>query len=937
MELFRLFGTIALDNAKANQGIDETTDKGEKAQSRLSGAFSKMGGAAAVCGKAVAAGMVAAGAAIIKIGKDAVASYADYEQLVGGVETLFKDSAGKVQQYAQEAYKTAGLSANAYMETVTSFSASLLQSLDGDTKKAAESANLAITDMSDNANKMGTSMESIQNAYQGFAKQNYTMLDNLKLGYGGTKEEMQRLLKDAEKISGIKYDISSFDDMVQAIHVVQTEMGITGTTAKEAATTIQGSVASMKGAWQNLLTGMADENQNLDELFKQFIDSVVVVGDNIIPRIQKLLPRIVDGISKLASSLSAQLPAIVESVLPSLITGAVNIVAALIQQLPSLVKSIVTSLITTLQSYWSTIQKSGSDMLQKLLSGIENNLPKIISEAAEIIAKLVQGISRNLPKIIEVAGKIIASLAKGIIASLPSLVAKMPTIIASITKGLISSLGAIVNVGVNLVKGLWQGIGSAKDWVLSKVKGFGSDILNGIKSIFQIHSPSKATEDDGKMLAMGLAEGIKKNKKYAKKSAEEMAELVLSAAEKRLDRLQTYNKISLEGEVEYWNEIRKQFKKGSSERLEADKKYYEARKSLQDKVVTDAETALAKEKRIRDVSAAEEASYWAAIVAQTKKGSDARIAAEEKYYSALENYKQQYESYVNNIMGQMKLFEEFVQGDAVDGSTLISNLQGQITGMESYYSTLDSLNSKIGGTQLMSYLSTLGTDNLSELQAINNMTDEQLQQYVNLYDQKYKMACDKATEALGVVATTTKDKTKESNSNVEKSMKSMLTSVTKYSSNMVSTAKSKFSSIASTIASNMAAAVASVRAAVAEMNAAMASAPTGGTTTTKTVTKKANVKKNAAGGILTKPTIFGFTPSTGQWQLGGEAGKEAIAPIDTLQQYVRSAVADVQDSENVASKLEQLIELLQVLIGVTGNAKIEINGREFGRMVKDYA
>ena len=283
---------------------------------------------------------------------------------MGGVETLFKDSAGKVQQYAQNAYKTAGLSANKYMETVTSFSASLLQSLDGDTKKATESANLAITDMSDNANKMGTSMESIQNAYQGFAKQNYTMLDNLKLGYGGTKEEMERLLADASKLSGVKYDISSFDDMVQAIHVVQTEMGITGTTAKEAATTIQGSVASMKGAWQNLLTGMADENQNLDELFKQFIDSVVVVGDNVIPRIQKLLPRIVDGISKLASSLSAQLPAIVESVLPSLITGAVNIVGALIQQLPSLVKSIVTSLITTLQSYWSTIQKSGSDMLQ---------------------------------------------------------------------------------------------------------------------------------------------------------------------------------------------------------------------------------------------------------------------------------------------------------------------------------------------------------------------------------------------------------------------------------------------------------------------------------------------------------------------------------------------------------------------------------------------
>ena len=874
MELFRLFGTIAIDNAKANEQIDETTDKGEKAQSKLSGAFSKIGSAAAVCGKAVAAGMVAAGAAIVKIGKDAVASYADYEQLVGGVETLFKDSAKTVQQYAQNAYKTAGLSANEYMETVTSFSASLLQSLDGDTAKAAESANLAITDMSDNANKMGTSMEMIQNAYQGFAKQNYTMLDNLKLGYGGTKEEMERLLADAEKLSGVHYDISSFDDMVQAIHVVQTEMGITGTTAKEAATTIQGSIASMKGAWQNLLTGMADENQNLDVLFGQFVDSVVTVGDNLIPRIQKLLPRIVTGISQLASSLSAQLPAIMETVLPSLITGAVNIVAALVQQLPELTKSIVNSLISTLQSYWSTIQKSGSDMLQKLLSGIENNLPKVISEAAEIITKLVQEISRNLPKIIAVAGKIIASLVKGIVAALPSLVAKMPTIIASIAKGLLSSLGSIVSVGVNIVKGLWQGIGNAKDWILGKIKGFGQSILDGLKGFFGIHSPSKVMEEQvGLQLALGVAAGIDKGKGKAKKSAEEMGQEVLDSAEK----------------------------------------------------------TLTKYKRLHDMSAAEEATYWAAIVAQTKKGTDARTAAEDKYYSALENYKQQYEAYVNGIMEQMKLFEEFVQGDAVDGSTLISNLQGQITGMESYYSTLDSLNSKIGGTQLMSYLSTLGTDNLSELQAINSMTDEQLQKYVDLYDQKYQLACSKATEALGTVKTTAENKTKEANKKVKSAMSNMASNVEKYSTQMASNVKTKFGNISSTVSSNMAKAVSAVKSAVAEMNAALASSSaTAGTTTTKTTTtKKTTVKKNAAGGILTKPTIFGFTPSTGQWQLGGEAGKEAIAPIDTLQQYVRAAVAEETAEQN--SLLARMVELLEALLGK--DTAVYLNSKDISKAV----
>ena len=251
MNLYELCVKIGADVTDVNKGIDETgkktSDLGEKIKNGL-----------AAAGKAAVVGVTAAATAIGTIGTKAIQAYADYEQLVGGVETLFKDSQDKVMEYANNAYKTAGLSANEYMETVTSFSASLLQSLDGDTSASAEKANLALTDMSDNANKMGTDMTSIQNAYQGFAKANYTMLDNLKLGYGGTQAEMQRLLEDAEKISGIKYDISSYADIVDAIHVVQTEMGITGTTAKEAASTIQGSFGMVKAAWQNLVTGLAD-------------------------------------------------------------------------------------------------------------------------------------------------------------------------------------------------------------------------------------------------------------------------------------------------------------------------------------------------------------------------------------------------------------------------------------------------------------------------------------------------------------------------------------------------------------------------------------------------------------------------------------------------------------------------------------------------------
>ena len=260
------------------------------------GGIEKIGSLAAVGCKAVAgafaAAYAAAGAAVVGLTKTAVENYADYEQLVGGVETLFKDSADTVMGYANAAFETAGLSANAYMETVTSFSASLLQSLGGDTAEAADKANMAIVDMSDNANKMGTDMVSIQNAYQGFAKQNYTMLDNLKLGYGGTKKEMERLLADAQKISGVKYNVESFSDIVDAIHVIQTEMDITGTTAKEASTTIQGSVNAAKSAWTNWVTGLADDSQDFGQLTENLVNSVVTAGENIIPRIEETLPKI---------------------------------------------------------------------------------------------------------------------------------------------------------------------------------------------------------------------------------------------------------------------------------------------------------------------------------------------------------------------------------------------------------------------------------------------------------------------------------------------------------------------------------------------------------------------------------------------------------------------------------------------------------------------
>ena len=349
MELFRLLGTIAVENAGAIDALRDTTEQAEdtghrmsqateKAESKMSKAFSKIGSAALKVGKVMATGIAVGSVAITTLGKTALDSYADFEQLVGGVETLFKESAAMVQEYADNAYKSAGMSANEYMETVTSFSASLLQSLEGDTAEAAKKANQAIVDMSDNANKVGSSMESIQNAYQGFAKANYTMLDNLKLGYGGTKEEMQRLLKDAQAISGIEYDISSYADIVDAIHVIQEEMGIAGTTAKEASSTISGSFASMKSAWQNLLAGLGNEDADLSGLINNFVNSAGTVADNVLPRVEIILGGIADAIGRIIPIIGERLPVLFESILPPLIEGAVALVNGLVAALPVLLE-----------------------------------------------------------------------------------------------------------------------------------------------------------------------------------------------------------------------------------------------------------------------------------------------------------------------------------------------------------------------------------------------------------------------------------------------------------------------------------------------------------------------------------------------------------------------------------------------------------------------
>lgn len=464
--------------------------------------------------KAMASAIKEATAALVDLGKQSIMGFAEQEQLIGGVDTLFKESSAQVQQYANDAYKTAGLSANQYMETVTSFSASLLQSLGGDTAAAAQKADQAITDMSDNANKLGTDMTSIQDAYQGFAKQNYTMLDNLKLGYGGTKEEMQRLLADAEKFSGIKYDISSYADIVDAIHVVQTEMGITGTTAKEAATTIQGSANAMKSAWSNLLTGMSNENLDLDELVQNVVDSVGTFADNLLPRLQVMLPRFAEGMTQLVNGLVPYVGPALELLLPSLVQGIGSLASGIVQALPAAVEAIsavVPMLVEQIAILLPQIVDAGIGIIVALADGIGENLPALVPAAVDAIITVADGLLDHIDTLILAAGKLTVGMAQGLVEALPRLVVRLPEIIAAIVKGLLDGMSAIGNVGTQLVQGLFNGIKNATQWLYNKLKGWCDDVVGWVMNLFGINSPSKVFADEvGKFIPPGITVGVEK-------------------------------------------------------------------------------------------------------------------------------------------------------------------------------------------------------------------------------------------------------------------------------------------------------------------------------------------------------------------------------------------------------------------------------------------
>lgn len=504
-------------------------------------------------------GLQQLGQKFVDVGKQALDSYANYEQLEGGVKKLFGDEASKaVMENAEKAFATAGLSANEYMETVTSFSASLIAGLDGDTAKASEIADKAIRDMSDNANTFGTSMESVQATYQAFAKGNYTLLDNLKLGYGGTKEEMLRLVKDAGVVSDSVKSIDdvSFDQIIDSIHIMQEQMNIAETTSKEASSTIEGSTASMQSAWQNMLTGMADENADFKKLASNFMStlitedgkggvlgtiipriSTVITGiseaiqtllpqliDTIVPVIQENLPIIMDAIKESLFAIVDIIPEIIPIIaeiipdivkilidlLPEIIDAGIDLVRALIdgitEAIPQLMKEmpkIIESIVTTLIQNLPFIVHAGLDLMVALIQGIVDAIPQLIEMLPTIIETIVNTLIIHLPALIDASIQIMVAIVNGLISALPQLIEMVPQIITTIIKTIEEKLPFIVAVGKNILRSLIDGIKS----IFSNLSQTAGEIWTKIKDkLSQIPAKMKQW---GKDMIQGLIDGIK--------------------------------------------------------------------------------------------------------------------------------------------------------------------------------------------------------------------------------------------------------------------------------------------------------------------------------------------------------------------------------------------------------------------------------------------
>jgi phage-related protein len=767
-----------------NESMKDATNSASKMSSVMKG----IGSSAIKVGKGLAVAGAAAATAVTALVSKSVGAFADYEQLTGGVETLFGAGGRSVEEYAQsvgksvsdiqgkydslmsaqnvvlenanKAYMTAGMSANEYMDTVTGFSASLISSLGGDTNKAADYANSALVDMSDNANKMGTDMESIKNAYQGFAKQNYTMLDNLKLGYGGTQEEMKRLLSDAEKLTGQRYDISSFADITQAIHAIQTQMDITGTTAKEASTTISGSWGSLKAAFQNVLVGLTTGGDMFDQSLDALVDSAKTFGQNVIPAITGALSGVGSLIESLAPVIVAELPSMVSDILPHLVSATKSLVTGLISQLPALGKAVLDAIPSIFDGMTDVIGESSVGKLKGSFEGLKNTITDTFSNIGPMLKDFCEGGISTFCDALSTA----MDLASGAI----SVIEALSPVIGAVAGAIITYKGAVLLWNAaETAKNVVMGISTAAQWALNVAM-----TANPIGIV---------------IVAIGALVG---------------AFIVL------------WNKS--EGFRNFWINLWEKVKAIVTSAWEGIKAGFEKIKN--------------------GISAVKEkvSTMWNGVKEKTSElWGGVKNAVSEK----LNNIKSAYDAH----------------GGGLKGATFAA-----IEGVKEYYRT--------------------GYD------AINQLTGGKLGEVVNAVGAKMEAVKSKFGEAFGNVKNTVMTIFE----NIKNGIVEKITAA-------VDTVKNVFTKISDTVSS------------VWDKIKSLLKAPKIVQTGTVTVMgvdtpiPKFGLDWNAKGGIMTRPTAFGF--ANGKIQMGGEAGAEAILPLSAfwrnLQAYTENSQKKSQGNNDI--------------------------------------
>lgn len=754
-----------------NESMKDATNSASKMSSVMKG----IGSSAIKVGKGLAVAGAAAATAVTALISKSVGAFADYEQLTGGVETLFGAGGRSVEEYAQsvgksvsdiqgkydslmsaqnvvlenanKAYMTAGMSANEYMDTVTGFSASLISSLGGDTNKAADYANSALVDMSDNANKMGTDMESIKNAYQGFAKQNYTMLDNLKLGYGGTQEEMKRLLSDAEKLTGQRYDISSFADITQAIHAIQTQMDITGTTAKEASTTISGSWGSLKAAFENTLVGLTTGGEMFDQSLDALVDSAKTFGQNVIPAITGALSGVGSLIESLAPVIVAELPSMVSDILPHLVSAAKSLVTGLISQLPALGKAVLDAIPSIFDGMTDVIGESSVGKLKGSFEGLKNTITDTFSNIGPMLKDFCEGGISTFCDALSTA----MDLASGAI----SVIEALSPVIGAVAGAIITYKGAVMLWNAaETAKNVVMGISTAAQWALNVAM-----TANPIGIV---------------IVAIGALVG---------------AFIVL------------WNKS--EGFRNFWINLWEKVKAIVTSAWEGIKAGFEKIKN--------------------GISAVKEkvSTMWNGVKEKTSElwGGVKNVVSEK-----LNNIKSAYDAH----------------GGGLKGATFAA-----IEGVKEYYRT--------------------GYD------AINQLTGGKLGEVVNAVGEKMEVVKGKFSEAFGNVKNT-----------VMTIFENIKNGITEKISAAVNKVKEIFGSIADKVSEVWGKIKGIIKAPKIVQKGTVSIAGV------STPIPKLGLEWNAKGGIMTRPTAFGY--ANGKVQMGGEAGAEAILPLRTfwnnLSQYI---------------------------------------------------